>query len=150
MARLFFTMWPFTTMKICPIAWKIAKVDSKYCQLLNESSKTCQRLLKYRQSSKKLLNLDTLIAPKAVARFRQVLDAQIYFLKNGPIPASFCLFSLFSHYNFNNWKSIDGVLGIRTRGRRMVGADETTELWRPLRLNILMSRQTYHYLLSWY
>ena len=29
-------------------------------------------------------------------------------------------------------KSIDGVLGIRTRGRRMVGADETTELWRPL------------------
>ena len=25
-------------------------------------------------------------------------------------------------------KNIDGVLGIRTRGRRMVGADETTEL----------------------
>ena len=28
-------------------------------------------------------------------------------------------------------KSIDDVLGIRTRGRRMVGVDETTELWRP-------------------
>ena len=28
-------------------------------------------------------------------------------------------------------KSIDGVLGIRTWGHRMVGADETTELWRP-------------------
>ena len=28
-------------------------------------------------------------------------------------------------------KSVDGVLGTRTRGRRMVGADETTELWRP-------------------
>ena len=28
-------------------------------------------------------------------------------------------------------KSVDGVLGIQTRGRRMVGADETTELWRP-------------------
>ena len=28
-------------------------------------------------------------------------------------------------------KSIDGVLGIRTRARRMVRADETTELWRP-------------------
>ena len=27
-------------------------------------------------------------------------------------------------------KSVDGVLGIRTRGRRMVGIDETTELWR--------------------
>ena len=28
-------------------------------------------------------------------------------------------------------KSLDGVLGIRTRGRRMVGTDETTELVRP-------------------
>ena len=25
-----------------------------------------------------------------------------------------------------------GVLGIRTRGPKMLGADETTELWRPL------------------
>ena len=28
-------------------------------------------------------------------------------------------------------KSIDGVLGIRTHGRRMVVADETIEPWRP-------------------
>ena len=28
-------------------------------------------------------------------------------------------------------KSIDHVLGIQTRGHRMVGADETTELWWP-------------------
>ena len=28
-------------------------------------------------------------------------------------------------------KSIDGALGIQTWGQRMVGADETTELWRP-------------------
>ena len=28
-------------------------------------------------------------------------------------------------------KSIDGVLGIQTRGRRMIGANENTELWRP-------------------
>ena len=28
-------------------------------------------------------------------------------------------------------KSIDGVLGIQTRGHRMVGTDEYTELWRP-------------------
>ena len=32
-------------------------------------------------------------------------------------------------------KSVDGVLGIRTQGRRMVGADETTELWRTLDLS---------------
>ena len=35
-------------------------------------------------------------------------------------------------------KSIDGVLGIRTQGRRMVGADETTELWRPLKLRVII------------
>ena len=28
-------------------------------------------------------------------------------------------------------KSVDGVLGIQTWGLRMVGADKTTELWRP-------------------
>ena len=28
-------------------------------------------------------------------------------------------------------KSVDGVLGIQTRGCRMLGTDETTELWRP-------------------
>ena len=45
----------------------------------------------------------------------------------------FCLFLSFSHYNFNqtNWKNIDGMLGIRIRGFRMVGADDSTELWRP-------------------
>ena len=47
----------------------------------------------------------------------------------------FRLFSSFSYshinYNFNNtnWKSIDGVLGIRTRYCKMVVGDETTELW---------------------
>ena len=30
-------------------------------------------------------------------------------------------------------KSLDGVHGIQNWGRRMVGADETTELWRPHR-----------------
>ena len=46
-------------------------------------------------------------------------------------------------------KSIDGLLTIRTLGRRMVGADETTELWRPphrpQRLLLLVNRM---YLLS--
>ena len=30
-----------------------------------------------------------------------------------------------------NDKSVDGVLGTQTRGGRMVGTDESTELWRP-------------------
>ena len=55
------------------------------------------------------------------------------FLKNGPILVSFCLFSLFSRYNFNNtnWKKHRWYAWGSTRGRRMVGADETTELRRP-------------------
>ena len=45
----------------------------------------------------------------------------------GQSPASFCLFSSFSHYNFNNtsWKRIDGVLGIWTQGGSMAGSDNT-------------------------
>ena len=58
----------------------------------------------------------------------------LFFFKNGPNPASFCLFSFFSHdkYSTNtiNDKSIDGVLGTRTRGGRMAGANESTELWQ--------------------
>ena len=56
----------------------------------------------------------------------------VFFKKNWPIPASFCLFlSFFMSIPTQMKKSLDGVLGTRTRGRRMVGADETTELWRP-------------------
>ena len=39
-----------------------------------------------------------------------------------------------------NDKSIDGVLGSRTRGGMMEGADESTELWlHPICLNILFA-----------
>ena len=65
-----------------------------------------------------------------------VLRLIFFFKKNGPIPASFCFYfrSFLVTISIQTEKSIDGVLGIQTRGRRMVGADETTELWRPLRL----------------
>ena len=44
----------------------------------------------------------------------------------------FCFLFLFSYPNdkYKNW-SADVVLGIRTRGRRMVGSDDSTQLWRP-------------------
>ena len=50
-------------------------------------------------------------------------------------PASFCLFSFVSHdkYSTNltiNDKGIVSVLGIQTWSGRMVGVDESTELWR--------------------
>ena len=56
----------------------------------------------------------------------------VFFKKNGPIPASFVYFrSYLVTISLQIEKSVVGVLGIRTRGRRMEGADETTELWRP-------------------
>ena len=41
----------------------------------------------------------------------------------------------FSQYNEKystkcDYQSLDGVLGIRTRDRRMIGVDESTEVWR--------------------
>ena len=52
----------------------------------------------------------------------------------GANPDPFCLCSFFSHdkYSTNsiNDKNLDGVLGTRTRGGRMVGAYKSTELWR--------------------
>ena len=46
----------------------------------------------------------------------------------------FVYFLFFSHdkYSTNtiNDKSIDGVIGTRTQGGRMVGIDESIELWR--------------------
>ena len=49
--------------------------------------------------------------------------------KNWPIPASFTVyFRLFNMSQLKLDKSIDGVLGIRTRGGRMEDADESTEL----------------------
>ena len=57
----------------------------------------------------------------------------------------FVLFLSFSlsnnNYSFNfkfndtKWKNVDGVLGIRTQGRRVVGADKTTELFRSCNFN---------------
>ena len=37
MARLFFNIWTFVAMKICPIAYFFAKVCSKFCSILNEA-----------------------------------------------------------------------------------------------------------------
>ena len=42
---------------------------------------------------------------------------------------TFVLFT--SQFTFLIEYSIDVVLGIRTQGRRMVGIDRSTELWRP-------------------
>ena len=60
----------------------------------------------------------------------------------------FRLFLYFPHSNiklqfqfqFQIERSVDGALGIQTRGRRMAGIDENRQLWRPPTLpNILFS-----------
>ena len=65
------------------------------------------------------------------------------FLKNGPIPASFSVyFRLFNMLQFK-LKSVDSVLGNRTRGGRMEGANESTELRRHPLLAGLISPLTF-------
>ena len=60
-------------------------------------------------------------------------------LFNGAKPGPFsllCLFSSFSQHNDKcstkfDYKIVDSVRGIQTRDHMLVGADESTELWRP-------------------
>ena len=63
-----------------------------------------------------------------------LLFISFFFFLNGPILASFSVyFRLFNTLQFKFFKlekSVDGVLGIRTRGGRMEGANESTELQR--------------------
>ena len=68
-----------------------------------------------------------------------------FLFTNGPIPVSFCLFLFFPHYNFNNanWKSKDGVLGIWTRGRRIVGTGKNSKNWT-LYVSLNKIRQKIH------
>ena len=66
---------------------------------------------------------------------------------NGPIAASF--FGYFRPFLITISiiqieKRVDGVLGIPTRGRMMVGTDDTTELWRPsIFVQILITKSIY-------
>ena len=69
---------------------------------------------------------------------RAVRPVANVFLKKWAKPGLFLVyFRSFSQHkdkystNFTiNYKSIDGVLGSRTRGDMMEGADKSTELWR--------------------
>ena len=64
----------------------------------------------------------------------------VFFKKNRPIPASFYFRPfLITISIIQIEKSKDGEHGIQTNGRRMVGPDETTELWSGLhRIDIIL------------
>ena len=49
-----------------------------------------------------------------------------------------------------NLKSVDGVLGIRNRGTRMVDTDESIELWERLAKNLLWNRFISQYSILYY
>ena len=49
-ARSFFNIWSFTSMKICPKVNKICKVGSKFCQILNKPSKKWPKLWRFGQT----------------------------------------------------------------------------------------------------
>ena len=56
----------------------------------------------------------------------------------GPNSTSFSSFSQYNDKYLNmNGKSVGGVPGIRTRSHKMVGADESTELRPPAKIEML-------------
>ena len=71
------------------------------------------------------------------------LPEKILIFKNGPNTASFCIFLFVSPDKYSttfttNEKIVDGVFGTRTQCGRMVGADESTELWRHKKISIFL------------
>ena len=81
--------------------------------------------------------------PKGLSSSVKTLKDKYFIIemfKNEPILASFCVFSSFPHYNFNNKIDVDGVLGIQTCSRMMVGTDNTKELWRPPFIEMFLLR----------
>ena len=57
MATFLSNIWQFTTVRIYPKAWKFAKSDSKFCQIVYESSQNGQSFLTSWQSGKISSNL---------------------------------------------------------------------------------------------
>ena len=63
LAKLIFPYLPiFVAMKMCPIAYKISKENSTFCQILSKLSNNCQRLLKCWHFGEISPNLVTLIS----------------------------------------------------------------------------------------
>ena len=76
--------------------------------------------------------------------FRWVSGHWTTFYIPGPILASLCLFLITIQFQID--KSVDIVLGNRTQGRRMVGADGTTELgWPPWSIFVFWQLGGLHY-----
>ena len=119
MAIIFFTLWPFTSLKICPVgSIKIATVGAKVCKYPNQNMS--QRLLKCCESgdeiSPNLVTLPEIVLLLAAADkiiFNVPLTAPffLYFrlfntvnskhllcliFLNGPFPASFSFIYVFS------------------------------------------------------
>ena len=76
-----------------------------------------------------------------------ILPQLFLFLKKWANPGLFSfifvLFTLQFKWQIQIEKSIDNVLGTWTRGGKMEGADESTELWRHPYLNYFFMNSTY-------
>ena len=113
-----------------------AKVGLQFCKILNTPSKDSQRVLKSFQSGEISPNLVTLLLSSmigVVASPFLIVHWPIFAIKKWANPGLFLFFRpfLITISVIQIEKSINGVLVIQTQGRRMVGADDTMELWQP-------------------
>ena len=119
-------------MKVCHFDEMFAIVGLQFCKILNTPSKDCQRVLKSFQSGAISPNLVTLLLSSmigVVASPFLIVHWPIFVLRKWANPGLFLFFRPFLIEKVE--KSINGVLVIQTQGRRMVGADDTMELWQP-------------------
>ena len=98
-AKLFSNIWPFTSTKICPMAYKICQSRSNFCQLVNKPSINFPRLWGVCQSVETLPNLVTLVSNHHIVYLRLLFYIYVY--------ASFSMCCLQGYFYPEAFKSLD-------------------------------------------
>ena len=73
----FFIIWPFKTIKVCYFDELFAKLGWQFCQILNEPSNNCQRVLKFCQNGEISPNFVTLVLSHSIHSSLWWLQQQI-------------------------------------------------------------------------
>ena len=98
-AKLFSNILPFTSTKICPMAYKICQSRSNFCQLVNKPSINFPRLWGVCQHGETLPNLGTLVSNHHIVYLRLLF--YIY------VNASFSMCCLQGYFYPEAFKSLD-------------------------------------------
>ena len=126
---------------MCQISSHLWSIQNKFTQTIGT---LLFQIVQKREKKKKncILIYDTFCGVKKYLFSRKNI---FFFFKKRAKPDLFCLFLFFSHDKYStNTTNEKSVLGTRTWGGRIVGADESTELWwHPLNNIFKLTTETY-------